>query len=110
MSQISVDDFRRYLMSKLGTQYDRAEKLFSDCGPNLAFDVTNVMMLAADQGPEKVEEVLLVIEKHYQEHLGYQHPDIRGLVKNLGVNPTETVFLGICRDVLRLKPVETVEK
>jgi hypothetical protein len=78
--------------------------VFHNCGENLAWDVTNVLMHAVDKG--KVDEVLGILEEHYEKHLQFQHPDIRGTVEDrlLRVNPTEAVFLRICRNTLGLQP------
>ncbi len=99
---VSEQQFREVLEKNLGTSWDRALTVFRNYGNKLTYDVTNILMHAADQG--KVDEVLGVLEEHYRSHLQYQHPEIRGTVKNLGVNPTETMFLRICETTLGLKP------
>ncbi|MCX6813696.1 MAG: hypothetical protein NT078_00480 [Candidatus Azambacteria bacterium] len=70
----------------------------------MSYDVTNVFLHAVDKG--KVEEVLETLEKHYESHLQFQHPNIRGTVSDnlLGVNPTEIMFLRLCRHTLDLQP------
>ena len=70
----------------------------------MSYDVANVLLHAADQG--KVEEILGLLEEHYKTHLQFQHPEIRGTVKDalLGVNPTQDVFLRLCRVNLKLQP------
>jgi len=101
---VSEEEFETVLRAKLGSFWDRAIDLFRNCGPNLSYDVTNVLLLAVEQ--EKTDQVLSAIERHYEKHLKYQHPDIRGLVSNvlIGVNPTEVMFLDICTGVLGLQP------
>lgn len=103
---INLDTFRDLLKPLLGENYERALALFHNYGPNLSFDVTNVLMQASSQGKDKVNTVMQRLEKHYEEHLCYQDPRIRGTIKDnlLGVNPTEAEFLRICEDVLALKP------
>ncbi len=101
--ELNEEQFREALQAKLGGEYERALDLFGKCGRHLSFDVTNVLLHAADQG--KVDEVLSAIQKHYVKHLQYQHPDIRGCVANwAGVNPTEVVFREICEKTLGLEP------
>ncbi len=104
MPQVTESIFRELLQERLGAQYNRALELFRECGPNLAFDIVNVLTHAGDQGPTKVEEVLGLLEKHEREHLHFQHPDIKGQIANMGVNPTERLFLHICKQVLGLQP------
>ena len=97
MAKINEQKFRDILQPKLGASWDRALTIFRNCGPNLGYDVTNVLLHAADQG--KVDEVLGILEEHYQSHLYYQHPKIRGTVSDrlLGVNPTQAMFLRLCQ-------------
>ena len=104
MAKINEEQFRNILQSKLGASWDRALTVFCNYGPNLGYDVTNVLLQAADQ--EKVDEVLDILEEHYQSHLQYQHPDIRGTVGDrlFGVNPTQMMFLRICQQTLGLQP------
>jgi len=103
--QVDEETFTEFLKAKLEDLWERALEVFNNCGSNLSFDVTNVIMHAIDQN--KVEDVLLILEKHYDEHLKFQHPDICGMVSDnlLGVNPTEAMFLRIYQDTLKLKAV-----
>ena len=99
----SEQQFCASLQSKLGDSWDRALAVFRNYGEHLSYDVTNVLLHAADQG--KTDEVLNILEEHYQNHLKFQHPQIRGNVSNcLGVNPTEVMFLTICEKTLGLQP------
>ena len=100
MPRISEKGFSKLLQSKLGGSWNRALTAFHNYGENLAYDVTNVLLHAADQG--KVAEVLDILEKHYQDRLLLLHPEIRGTV--IGINPTEAIFLRVCRDTLGLQP------
>lgn len=103
---VSEESFEELLKPKLEESYVRALDLFNNCGPNISFDVTNVLYLASSQGKEKLDEVLDRLEEHYEKHLYYQDPEIRGIVRDnlLDINPTEVVFLRICTDVLGLEP------
>lgn len=103
---VNQEQFDQILRAKLGTSWDRALALFCNYGPNLGYDVTNVLLHASDQG--RLEEVLGILEEHYQSHLQYQHPEIRGTVRDrlLGVNPTRAMFLRICQ-LLGLQPNPT---
>ena len=104
MAKINEQQFRDILQSKLGASWDRALTVFRNCGPNLGYDITNVLLHGTDQG--KVDEVLGILEEHYRSHLQYQHPEIRGTVGDrlLGVNPTQTMFLRLCQQTLGLQP------
>lgn len=101
MTKIDKAQFEADLRGRLGGSWKRAEKIFENYGPRLSFDVTNVLIHAADQ--DKVIDVLIALEEHYNAHLQYQHPEIRGQVTNLVTgNSTQQTFLGICRDTLGL--------
>jgi hypothetical protein len=102
MSQeITETLFSELLEDKLGEQYNRALVLFRDSGKLLSFDVVNVLLHASEKN--EVENVLTELEKHWEEHLQYQHPEIRGTIHNsVGINQTELMFLNICENVLKL--------
>ena len=104
MPKVTEGFFQNVLKDKLGDSYDRALTAFRNCGENLGWDVTNVLMHAVDKG--KVSEVLSIIEGHYTSHLQYQHPEIRGTVGDrlLGANPTQAMFVKICQETLGLQP------
>lgn len=96
--------FKELLKSRLGDLYDEAETVFDDFGLFLSFDVANVLSHAADQGQDKVREVLVILKRHFDDHLAFQHPDIRGTVRDdFGINETEVMFLDVCRRVLTLQ-------
>ena len=106
MSQVITEQkFTEIMQEKLGSSFDRALTLFKDCGAHISWDVINVLMHAADKG--KIDEVLSLLEEHYQEHLHFQHPDIRGQVSGTFGNPTQALFLRICSNVLGLEPNPT---
>ncbi|MBI2010886.1 MAG: hypothetical protein HYS89_01480 [Candidatus Colwellbacteria bacterium] len=103
MRRVTQKYFRELLREKLGRQWARAFRVFRNYGKNLGWDVTNVLLQAVDKG--KVGEVLTILEEHYEDHLQYQHPDVRGLVAgDLGVNLTQRMFVDICEKVLELQP------
>lgn len=103
MSHVDKGLFSELLKIKLQAEWERASTVFVNCGKNLSYDVTNVLLHAVDQN--KVDEVLSLLEEHYQRHLGFQHPDIRGMVGDaLGINPTRRLFNDICVRVLQLTP------
>ena len=103
MPRVSEEDFQEILQAKLGSDWERASKVFREFGANRAIDVVNVLLHAVDKN--KVDEVLGILEEHYQKHLQFQHPEIRGAVSNdLGINETEKMFLGICKVTLGLQP------
>jgi hypothetical protein len=95
--------FREILGTKLGQHIDRAVAVLNNFGPKLSYDVANVMLHAVDKGKE--DEVLTILEKHWEEHLQFQHPEIRGTVESMpGINKTHQVFLRICQETLALTP------
>jgi len=98
---VSEADFVKLFKKELGEHYQRALTVYKNYGPKLSYDVTNVLLHALDKN--KVEEVLTILEKHWNEHLQYQHPEIKGRVKIFGQNPTEKIFLEICEITLGLK-------
>ena len=75
MDKIEEQDFCQLLKLKLTDFWDRGLTVFRNYSPNLSYDVTNVMLHAVDQ--KKVDEVLCILEEHYETHLQFQHPDIR---------------------------------
>jgi hypothetical protein len=100
---VSEDSFREVFGTKLGQHLDRAVAVLNNFGPKLSFDVTNVMLHAVDKGKE--DEVLTILEKHWEEHLQFQHPKIRGTVASVfGVNQTQQTFVRICEQTLALIP------
>jgi len=103
MKGISEEKFREVLGSRLGDQLESAMAVFKEFTNN-SLDVTNVLLWAVKQGPEKVDEVLAIMKAH-AERFAYTHPQIRGLVSEMGVNPTTEMFKDIYVRVLDLKPV-----
>ena len=102
---VTEAQFQDLLQTGLGALYPRAVTVFKNFGMFLSFDVANVLLHASNQGEDKVQEVLCLLEEHWQKHLQYQHPKIRGQIAKLGINPTETLFLRICENVLSLKRI-----
>ncbi len=92
-------------LTKLNKEiWERALSTFKKFGPNLSSQVTKVFLCAADQEKKKVIEVLSILEEHYENHLFFQYPEIRGLdikteIKLKEINqklglPTEETFSG----------------
>ncbi len=105
MHEINEQLFEELVCNRLLAHWERGLTVFRNYGPQLSYDVTNVLMHAADQG--KSEEVLGVLEVHFRDCLAYQHPDIRGTVKDgFGTNRTQVMFLDLCERVLALKPID----
>ena len=100
---ITEEQFEGLFRAKLGGHYGRALAIFTQYGKRLSWDVANVLLHAADKG--KIEDVLSELEKHWKEHLQFQHPEIRGTVEDrlLGVNKTRIMFLQVCQNVLQLQ-------
>ena len=110
MSQLQIvseEQFREVFGTKLGQHLDRAVTVLNNFGPRLSYDVANVMLHAVDKGKE--DEVLTILEKHWKEHLQFQHPEIRGTVESMpGINQTQQTFLRICEQTLALTPAAVV--
>lgn len=106
MAVIDEKIFDKMLKDKLpGGCYERALRIFQNYGKNLSWDVTNVLLWAVDNSPHKIVEVFEVLEEHWEKHLQFQHPEIRGMVSGeFGKNPTQVMFIRICKEVLRLQP------
>lgn len=99
---ITEEQFKDLALSRLPEDiHERALRLFKDC-PKISWDITNVLMHAGDQS--KGEEVLKMLEEHYEKHLQFQHPDIRGTVTGAFGNETEALLINICESTLGLKP------
>ncbi len=100
--KITAEQFEQHVAKKIASQGDagRARRVFSSYGPALAWDATNVLMHAIDL--EKLPEVLVILEKHFDDHLKFQHPEIRGRVVDGAVNQTKAMFRSICTDTLKL--------
>ena len=94
--------FEDLLKVKLGEHYERALMLFKQYEKRLSWDVTNVLCHAVDKG--KVADVLVEFEKHWEKHLQFHHPELRGAVEDrlLGVNKTRTMFFHVCQNILQL--------
>ena len=98
VDEVTPEALEKMLLAKITdtTEAERAKKILEGYGRRLFFDVTNVLLHAVDKG--KVDEVLGILERHYNEDLAYQHPEIRGTVGG----KTSSVLIGICRDTLGL--------
>ncbi len=95
---ISEDNFVELVGEKLNIlQFSRTLDLFRKFGPRLSWDVTNVLLYAAEQ--DKAQDVLNILENHFKADLSFQHPDARGLNKR-----TEIMFHDLCVKTLGLKP------
>lgn len=109
MSQLKVvseEQFREIFGENLGPHLDRAVSVLNNFGSKLSYDFANVMLHAVDMGKE--DEVLTILEKHWEEHLQFQHPEIRGTVENVpGINQTKQIFLQICLQTLALTTIAT---
>ena len=101
---ITKERFEQLFKGKLGEYYDRALLIFEQYGKVLSWDVANVLLHAIDKG--KIGDVLLELERHWEENLRFQHPDIRGKVKDqlLNINKTEMMFKRIFSIILQIQP------
>ncbi|MFA6428813.1 MAG: hypothetical protein WCW02_04760 [Candidatus Buchananbacteria bacterium] len=103
VSERSKQAFAEMFADRLGDNYELALGIYVKCGARLALGINNVLLYAFDQG--KVEEVLAILEQHYEEHLQFQHPEIMGKVFDAnGINQTERMFQKIYLETLGLKP------
>lgn len=97
---VSEERFEEVLKDRLGDDWPRALTLFRHYGGQLSMKVTGALLYASEQ--EKVKDVLGILERHYEEYLQYQHPEIRGTISIAGANPTTDVLDRICRETLGL--------
>jgi len=100
--EVSEKVFAKLFTSALEPEdFARALILHRNYGPALSWDVTNVLLHAVDRGA--VQRVLEELEQHWERHLQFQHPEIRGRVCAADTgNATENMFLCVCTDVLDL--------
>lgn len=102
---VTMEAFKNRLQEKLGEFYPRAVVIFSQYGEKLSPDVANVLLHASDKG--SVEEVLEELEKHWDEDLSFQNPDIRGTaLDRFGANRTMAMFVGI---ILKMQTTQKKE-
>ncbi len=92
MIKVNEQTFRLVLERQLGDSFERALMVFQGYGKHLSYQVYYTMMFAVAYG--EVPNVLAVLEEHFDIHLYFQHPEIRGLVTDslLGVNETLQLF------------------
>ena len=100
--EITSDKFDEIVLKKIkdAAESGRAKRIFDSYGLPLGWDVTNVLLHAIDL--KKLPEVLKILERHFTEHLMYQHPEIRGRVLGMEGNRTKAMFRSICADTLKL--------
>jgi len=76
---VSEKNFKEALAKKIGPEnLDWPVAVFQKCGPLLSWDVTTLLLHAADQEDETFRYVLGVLEYHYEIHLRHQRPKSRG--------------------------------
>ena len=98
---ISEAVFAELAKERLGNDWDKALQTFRNYGPHLSFDVANVMLKAAEGGMAR--EILSILDRHYDEHLQFQHPQIRGMVTVAGRNPSKDLIVRISTEQLGLE-------
>ncbi len=83
-------------------QWQRIETLLNNC-ENCSGKIISLLLYASEQGAEKFEEVIGLLEKLYDEQLQFHHPTVRGQVLDeFGVNRASAEFIRIYREVLGL--------
>ena len=100
--------FEELEKQELADRQPRVQTLLDNC-PKLTFDICNLVLHASMQGGDKLDEVLNLLEDHYNKHLSHQHPEVRGTVSDTllgGVNKTHLELIRICEDVLHLEPTQ----
>lgn len=103
--KIYENQFCGFLQAQIPpAQWPQALKLFREYGVAWSYDVTNVLLHASEKC--KIDQVLAALQKHYDEHVSFQHPDARGRVTDaLGYDPTESLFKNkILVEILGMKP------
>lgn len=99
---VTAEKFDLLMLPKLGSNFERAKKVFEGLGEGLSWDVTNVLLHAVEQG--KVDEVLVALEKHYEKDAKLQHPEFRGSKFDA---KGRAAFMHIVHDILHLRPTGT---
>ncbi len=97
---ITESVFEEVLKERIPAHWERALELFTDYGPLYSFDITNVLMHAADQGKE--EEILRALEEHWKEDISFEAPDLRDVGVRLS---TMQLFHELCTSTLGLQPL-----
>ena len=102
MPQITEKQFIDLLSQKLDhVDLKRAVALFRNYGPATGAEVLNVLLHATER--RKVISVITALEIHWDRHLQFQHPYVRGTIRGPhGENATENMFLDVRSAILRL--------
>ena len=100
MLKISERQFATHLKERLGKHYDRGLKLFFVCGENFSFDLASILFWATDQEEEIVEEILDLLEEHFEEHLQQQTSLVEVVQMENGLTFTRSLWVEISDKVL----------
>ena len=98
-AQLDEGVFAQVMQPKLGGAYDRALVVLRNY--NFVDDIGHILMHAVDQGPEKVDEVLGILEAFLKSDASYWHPDF--VISSINQKMCFQ-FIHIYRDVLHLQP------
>ncbi len=96
---ITEEDFKELFGKILENDYEHALDVFKKYGRNFSWDVANVIMHASCNN--KIEDVLQILEEHYEKHIYFQHPDRRAAFEDF---PTRLMFNRVCTEILQLTP------
>ena len=75
---LPVDGFQALFKEKAGDRWLEVEKLFNEYGPTLSIWFCTALMYAYEDG--KLDWCILLLQKHLEDDLSFQHPDIRGRI------------------------------
>jgi hypothetical protein len=78
--EIPIEAFKEMFLKSAGAAFDehwqKIEHLYLEYGPVLSIPIGSVLMYAAED--QRLPWCIELLEKHLDEDLGYQHPELRG--------------------------------
>ena len=77
---------------------ERAFTVYENYGRHCSLELFGIFSKAVRM--RRIDEVLSLLEAHYENLLKSQDPEVRGTVRYVGVNPTQTLFRGILERTL----------
>jgi len=95
---ISEELFEDLLEDKLEEYYPRAITVLRNYGEYWSYDITNVLLHASNHLGD-VSYTISEFEKHWEEYLRFQHPELCKLTRDgsIRVYKTDTMFIEICK-------------
>jgi len=102
--EISAELFRTIFVNRLSQEtLERNLKLLQGFSPKLSLDFTNLILLAAEQGSDKLEIVMKILEAHAKNRLvNNQKTASVVTLGDASLHKTRHLFLSLCNEVLGL--------